>query len=83
MEAKIEYPFAAIRGALDLKGQYYARLLNGKCVIQRKPNRKNHIPTPSEIANQQRFIAKYAAAWRKQKKYSTLRGFIFHCLYEV
>ena len=30
MQAKIEYPFAAIRGALDLKGQYYARLLNGK-----------------------------------------------------
>ena len=64
MQAKIEYPFAAIRGALDLKGQYYARLLNGKCVIQRKPNRKNHIPTPNEIANQQRFIAQY----RKKKK---------------
>ncbi len=64
MQAKIEYPFAAIRGALDLKGQYYARLLNGKCVIQRKPNRKNHVPTPSETANRQRFIANY----RKTKK---------------
>ncbi len=64
MIANLQYPFKAIRGALALGSGYYARMLDGQCVIQRKPNRKNHIPTPSETANQQRFIANY----RKTKK---------------
>ncbi len=37
----------------------------------------------TEVMHTTHLRAKYAAAWRKQKKYSTLRGFIFHCLYEV
>ena len=59
MIANLQNPIAAIRGALSLSGQYYARMLNGKCVIQRKPNRSQHVPTPDETANRQRFIAHY------------------------
>lgn len=59
MIANLQNPIAAIRGALSLGSHYYARMLNGQCVIQRKPNRSNHVPTQAEIDNQQSFIARY------------------------
>ncbi len=37
----------------------------------------------TEIMHTTHLRKKYEEAWRKQKKYATLRGFIFHCLYEV
>lgn len=59
MIANLQDPIAAIRGALSLGSRYYARMLNGQCVIQRKPNRSNHVPTQQETDNRQRFIARY------------------------
>jgi hypothetical protein len=35
----------------------------GKYILQRCPNRKGHVPTPEEKANQERFIRD----WRKSK----------------
>lgn len=59
MIVNLQNPIVAIRGALSLDSRYYARMLNGQCVIQRKPNRSNHLPTQEETANRQRFIARY------------------------
>ena len=64
MIANLSNPIAALRGALSLGSEYYARVYRGKCVIQRKPNRKGHVPTAEEAANQKRFIEKY----RRKKK---------------
>ena len=58
-------PFAALRGTLKSHDSVYTRMLNGKCVMQRKPDRSSHIPTPAETANRQRFGAIYGTARRK------------------
>ena len=56
-------PVEGVRGKIRLEDGFYIRKLYGKYVLQRCPNRKNHIPTPCERANQQRFIQQ----WRKNK----------------
>lgn len=70
---------------------------NGKTfAYKRRPTQpRKHLP--QAIAAQNRFAlvqkqtteilhstflkAKYEAEWKKQKRYPTLRGYIFHCLY--
>lgn len=64
-EARLMYPFASMQGNLDDKGKLYIRRLNGKLIVQHKPNRTNHIPTPAEAANQQQFGARYGTARKK------------------
>ena len=59
---KVEYiiPIEWIKGILADK--YYCRLYRGQTIIQRRPDRSNHIQTPAEAANQQRFAERYAGS---------------------
>ena len=50
----------SIHGSLSNHDQFYIRQLNGKIVIQRKPNRSTHIATEAQIRSQKAFIEKYA-----------------------
>lgn len=59
-------PIEGFRGKVCLKDGFYVRKLYGQYVLQRCPTRTNHVKTPQEHANQQRFIQQY-----KRKKHST------------
>ena len=52
-------PIEGVNGKIRLEDGFYIRKMHGKYILQRCPNRKNHIPTTNERANQQRFIQKY------------------------
>ena len=56
-------PIAGIRGKVYRKDGFYVRRMYGKYILQRCPNRKGHLATKKEKANQERFI-RY---WRKSK----------------
>jgi len=56
-------PILSIQGNIS-KG-YYCRLCNGKNVIQRRPDRSNHVRTPREAANQKRFAERFAGKNKK------------------
>ena len=58
MIAEMIIPIDTLRGQLRKDG-YYFRMYNGKQIVQRCPNRKGHVKTEAEQANQKRFIAKY------------------------
>lgn len=64
-ETQLMYPFAIVRGNLGDTGKLYCRMMHGKCIIQHKPNRKNHTPTPAEQANRESFGARYGTARKK------------------
>ena len=64
MQVTFQSPVASPIGKLEHKGKFYVRQMNGKFILQRRPNRKGHVPTANEKANQQRFIQCY----RKTKK---------------
>ena len=55
-------PIAELRGQLKNTDKVYARMLNGKCVLQRKPNRAEHVPTKREAENRRRFGEKYGTS---------------------
>lgn len=57
MIATLSQPYATVRGLLSQSDGKYARMLGGKCVIQRRPNRKSHVPTAAELRNRERFKA--------------------------
>ena len=63
----VEYilPIEWLKG--NLAGPYYCRLYRGKTIIQRRPDRSNHVKTPAEAANQQRFAALYAGNHRLRR----------------
>lgn len=63
MIVTFQKPVEGVRGKIRLEDGFYIRTLNGKYILQRCPNRKNHIPTQKEKTNQQRFIQQ----WKKQK----------------
>ena len=58
-------PVEGVRGKIRLEYGFYVRKMYGKYILQRCPNRKGHVPTPREKANQQRFIQQYRRAPRK------------------
>ena len=58
MKAELIIPIDSLRGMLRKDG-YYFRLYRGMQVVQRCPNRKGHVKTAGELANQQRFIEQY------------------------
>jgi len=62
MIAELIIPIETLRGQLRKDG-YYFRLYKGKQIVQRCPNRKGHVKTASEQANQVRFLERY----RKKK----------------
>jgi len=57
MKATPIYPIESMHG--NLTPGYYCRMLNGRLIIQRKPCRRGHVPTPCEAANQRLFAAQY------------------------
>ncbi len=59
MRATLHFPIASLFGNLGER-YYIRRMPSGTQVIQRKPNRSNHVPTPTEAANQLRFKQHYA-----------------------
>ena len=58
MLAELIIPIETLRGQLKKDG-YYFRMYKGKQIVQRCPNRKEHVKTESEKANQERFVATY------------------------
>ena len=62
MIAELIIPIETLRGQLKKDG-YYFRMYKGKQIVQRCPNRKGHVKTSQEQANQERFIERY----RKKK----------------
>ena len=58
MIAEVIIPIDTLRGQLRKDG-YYFRMYKGKQIVQRCPNRKKHVKTANEQANQERFVAKY------------------------
>ena len=69
MIAELIIPIETLRGQLRKDG-YYFRLYKGKQIVQRCPNRKGHVKTASEQANQERFVERY----RKKKRAQNERG---------
>ena len=59
MLVSFQSPVAGLIGKLEYNSKFYIRKMHGKYILQRCPNRQNHIPTPHEKANQQRFIEQY------------------------
>ena len=62
MKVELIIPIECLRGKLRQDG-FYFRKYRGQQVIQKCPDRSQHIKTPAEAANQLRFIEKY----RKKK----------------
>ncbi len=58
MIVELIIPIDCLRGMLRKDGYYY-RMYNGKQIVQRCPNRKGHVKTASEKANQERFAEQY------------------------
>jgi hypothetical protein len=58
MIAEVIIPIDTLRGQLRKDG-YYFRMYKGKQIVQRCPNRKEHVKTANEQANQERFVVKY------------------------
>ena len=67
-------PVESVRGKIRLKDGFYIRKQYGKYILQRCPNRKNHVPTANEKANQQRFAARYAGKKRKSDRCAVRTG---------
>ena len=57
MKAKMIVPIASVQGKIA-KG-YYARVLNGKQIIQRCPVRRK-APTAAQLRAQRDFVQRYA-----------------------
>lgn len=56
-------PIEVMFGKLNQSARYYFRRSpKGKLYSCRCPNRTNHIKTPAEMANQQRFAQRYAGS---------------------
>ena len=67
MIAELIIPIETLRGQLRKDG-YYFRMYKGKQIVQRCPNRKGHVKTEAEQANQELFVERY----RKKKGGSTI-----------
>ena len=63
MIAELIIPIETLRGQLKKDG-YYFRMYKGKQIVQRCPNRKEHVKTANEQANQERFVEKYRKSQR-------------------
>lgn len=79
MKVKYILPIESIRGSIG--PDYYARVLNGQMIIQRRPNRKKHKPTAAERANQMRFAKTCpGTSWRRFYSATTRRSLGDHHL---
>lgn len=60
---KLEYPITALRGVLNKKSGFYARMVHGKCEVRRRPQMQSE----KRIAACQRFGAIYGTARKKKE----------------
>ena len=60
-KATLIQPIKSLHGTLAKDDRFYIRTLNGKTIIQRKPDRSKHIPTQAQLRAQQVFVAKYVS----------------------
>lgn len=60
-------PILSLQGSLGKDNRFYTRVLNGKNVIQSRPDRSRHTKTPAEAANQQRFAQTYGTSAPRKK----------------
>lgn len=60
-QANLMYPFAEVHGTLRQDDKTYCRMINGKCILQHKPQMKS----PKRIAACMAFGAKYGTARKK------------------
>lgn len=86
-------PIKAVHGKLSKESDVVYKELNGTTYAS-KFTKSNKEPTAAQIAQQEKFkqatakvaeimqdidkLTPYREEWRKQKKYTTLRGFIFN-----
>ncbi len=57
MKAKLEYPIKSLQG--NLSPEYYARVLNGELIIQRRPKRTKPATEAQKRARRE-FVENYA-----------------------
>lgn len=57
---RIEYPIVIDWLKGNFSKQFYCRLYKGKTIVQRRPDRSNHVKTQAELENQKRFAALHA-----------------------
>ena len=63
-KAKLIDPIKSLHGSLASDHRYYLRTFHGKTIIQRKPDRSNHISTEGQLRAQKTFVEKYASKKR-------------------
>ena len=61
----LKRPIAEARGILKKRDRYYIRMLDGQCIVQRRPNRKGHVATEKERRHQMEFVRKWGG-WNKK-----------------
>ena len=57
-EVRLSEPRGALRGDLRKKGELYARMLYGRCIVQRKPRRSSE----KQRAMRRAFVLRYAGS---------------------
>ena len=73
MKAELIIPLACLRGKLRNDG-YYFRLYRGQQIVQRCPNRSNHIKTPAEAANRVAFGIVFGKERHREFIARTMKG---------
>ena len=64
MKVELIIPIEGLKGKLRQDG-FYFRMYRGEQIVQKCPDRSDHVKTVNEAANQQRFAAKYAGKRRR------------------
>ena len=53
-------PILSLQGSLGKDNRFYTRVLNGKNVIQSRPDRSRRQPSPAQLECRRRFVERYA-----------------------
>lgn len=53
-------PILSLQGSLGKNNRFYTRVLNGKNVIQSRPDRSRQQPSPAQLECRRRFAERYA-----------------------
>jgi len=59
MKVELIIPIEGLKGKLRQDG-FYFRKYRGQQIVQKCPDRSQHVKTPAEAANQRRFAERYA-----------------------
>ena len=64
MKVELIIPIEGLRGKLRQDG-YYFRMYRGQQIVQKCPDRSDHVKTENEAANQHRFAAEWGQRYKK------------------